>query len=117
MGVGCNSRLVATHFFAGTVTLDGICEEQSVTGLGPCGERRYYCAIIDGPNPPTEDAFIEWYWAIEYDGFAQKSYITGKFTFCANATFILNTWNANGGAYVTPTNGIPVFNQSNHNVQ
>jgi hypothetical protein len=115
--VGCNSKLVATHFFAGTVTLDGICEEHSVTGLEPCGKKRYYCAIADGPNPPTEDAFIEWYWAVQYiDVSTITHYITGKFTFCANATFILNTWNANGGTYVTRTNGIPMFNQSNHNV-
>ena len=114
---GCNTALIADHFMAGFITPDGVCQEQTAINLDYCGNARYACIIVDGPNTPSEDAFIEWYWAIEYPGLAQRSYITGKFTFCANATYILNTWTANGGGYgglVVP--GIPMFNQSNHNV-
>jgi hypothetical protein len=103
----------------------GTCEIQVITGLTFCGKVRYSCQIIDGPGGtqpgfPTEDAFIEWFWSIEYsDAGSIIHYITGKFTFCANATYIFNTWRANGNSYVNPANAnaIPMFNPSNHNVQ
>jgi hypothetical protein len=83
---------------------------------------RYSCSIVDGPNPPSEDAFIEWFWVVQYNTVAQEAnFITGKFTFCANATYIYNTWRANlsatGNGYSNVNGyGIPIFNPSNHNV-
>jgi hypothetical protein len=101
----------------------GICELQTITGLTFCGKVRYSCQIVDGPGgtqpgSPREDAFIEWFWAIEYSDSASIHYITGKFTFCASASYIFNTWTNNGGTYVNPVSGygIPMFNPSNHNV-
>jgi hypothetical protein len=120
----CTGVGVGAHYPAGTTTSDGVCENQNTITLQPCvnpttgGGGRYSCQIFGGPSPPTEDAFIEWYWAVFYNAAYGKDFITGKFTFCASASYILTQWRANGGSYINPaTNfGIPMFNPSNHNV-
>ena len=82
-------------------------------GVGPNLFNRYFCCIIGGPVPPTEDAFIEWFYSIETNTVAQN-WVTGKFTFMANKDYILNVHNTNG--YFGPGGiGIPLFNPSNHN--
>ena len=103
---------------------DGVCKSQTNTGFQPCSAIRYSCQIYSGPTsptgvslPPTEDAFIEWHWAVSYG----TNFITGKFTFCASASYILSRWTAYGGSYLKPSSapfnyGIPMFNPSNHNV-
>jgi hypothetical protein len=112
-GVGRGS-----HFPAGTITSDGVCEDQNNIELSPCDKARYSCQILSGPSPPTEDAFIEWHWAVYYSANYGKDFITGKFTFCASASYIFNIWRANGQSYIVPATGfgIPMFNPSNHNV-
>jgi hypothetical protein len=115
----CLAGVVATHVNSVFSPPDGVCQLQTVTDLRQCGKGRYSCQIFRGPDPPTEDAFIEWFWAIEYsDSASIIHYITGKFTFCASASYIFNTWTNNGGTYINPVNGfgIPIFNPSNHNV-
>jgi hypothetical protein len=125
------ANAVGTHYYNGGPGPfpdgpGGTCEIQIITNLIPCGKARYSCCILDGPGGtqpgfPTEDAFIEWFWAIEYtDNSTITHFITGKFTFCASASFIFNTWRANGNSYINPAGfgyGIPMFNPSNHNVQ
>jgi hypothetical protein len=119
--------LVTTHDAAlpGPPPTDGVCQLQTITGLGSCPKARYSCQITGGLDLnsfPPEDAFIEWYWAIQYSDISSIThYITGKFTFCATASYIFNRWTANGGTYIPagppPAGvGIPMFNPSNHNV-
>jgi hypothetical protein len=120
------ASIVGIHYFNGGPAPfpdgpSGTCESQIITGLNFCGKARYSCCITDGPSPPREDAFIEWYWAIQYtDVSSITHYITGKFTFCASASHIFNTWTNNGNSYFNPPPGIgygiPMFNPSNHNV-
>jgi hypothetical protein len=117
----CVASVVATHDASDIVIpTDGVCQSQTVTDLRQCPKGRYSCQITGGNNfPPTEDAFIEWYWAIEYSDISSIiHFITGKFTFCASASYIFNTWTNNGGTYINPVTGfgIPIFNPSNHNV-
>jgi hypothetical protein len=121
---GCVAAYIATHEDVATVGGDGVCQNQTTTGLQFCDKRRYSCQIVGGidlNSVPPEDAFIEWFWAIFYsDGSSISHYITGKFTFCASATYILNTWTANfsatGNGYLNVAGfGIPMFNPSNHN--
>jgi len=119
--LGCVASVITTHNQANIVlATDGVCQLQTVTGLGFCHKARYSCQITGGNLlPPTEDAFIEWYWAIQYtDRSTITHFITGKFTFCASASYIFKTWTANGGTYIHPVTGygIPMFNPSNHNV-
>jgi hypothetical protein len=97
-----------------------VCEQQA-TPLDYCNNgtifTRYFCCITDGPAPPTEDAFIEWFYYIETtnSGIAQ-SWVTGKFTFMANKEYIRNVYSTSGGNYLGPNGtGIPLFNPSNHN--
>jgi hypothetical protein len=76
---------------------------------------RYFCCITGGPTPPTEDAFIEWFYYIETNA-ATSSYVTGKFTFMANKDYIKNVYAANANTYLGPIGtGIPLFDPSNHN--
>ena len=78
------------------------------------------CAIYDGPNPPREDAYIEWHWIAEYDitleppPTSTKLYTTGKFIFVASAAYIQSQHAVHG--YVGAGGvGIGMFNPSNHN--
>ena len=128
----CSSTagVVGIHFLNGGASPfpdggGGTCELQIITGLTFCGKVRYSCQITDGPGGPTtpgtfptEDAFIEWFWAIEYtDSAGFTHFITGKFTFCASASHIFNTWTNNNSSYFNASGyGIPMFNPSNHNV-
>jgi hypothetical protein len=109
-------------------TTNGMCQNQDFD-MEFCDKRRYTCGIVDGPIdpntgqqiPPTEDAFIEWYWTAQYTTISGEQFITGKFTFCASASYILTQWNTNvnltGNGYTNVTGfGINMFNPSNHNV-
>ena len=83
---------------------------------------KFFCAITDGPiNGPTSDAFIEWYWAIQYPAVASLPFITGKLTYVGNYSNILAQYKANGNQWFNTSGigpgqfGIPLFNPSNHN--
>jgi len=97
---------------------DVVCQDQNITGLNNCVRRaRFNCVIVDGPRNPTEDAFIEWYWASAYNTVVGHQFVTGKFTFMANATWI-NQVHTLWRGYTNPRTthpGIPLFNPSNHN--
>jgi hypothetical protein len=119
---------VATHLRAGGAppsSPSGNCQPQSFNGLRFCDDMKLFCTLVDGPNPPTSDAFIEWYWAVQYNIVATPTFVTGKLTFMATYDHILTQYNANvaiGGTYINPAGagnvgayGIPLFNPSNHN--
>jgi len=119
-----DSIIVCPTLFA-THLLPNVCENQSTAELGFCSQtvgdppvlvqKRYMCAITDGPDPPTEDAYIEWHWYVSYiDGLGVKIYVTGKFIFVASAAYIQSQHAANGYGGVS-SSGIGMFNPSNHN--
>jgi len=121
----CTSSVKCIHSDATINPPNGVCQvhgpPEPACDVLPCDLARYSCSIVDGPNPPTEDAFIEWFWAVQYTAVFGQDFITGKFTFCANSTYIYNTWRANlvatGNGYLNTVGyGIPMFNPSNHNV-
>jgi len=101
----------------------GNCQTQAIIPVPRCPDGKFFCAITDGPQPPTSDAFIEWYWASQYNftGFP-PAFVTGKLTYMATYEHIISQYNANGGTYTNPLGpgniggyGIPLFNPSNHN--
>jgi hypothetical protein len=75
------------------------------------------CTINSGPDPPKDDAYIEWHWYGSYispdlgDG---KIYVTGKFIFVASAAYIASQHALHGYAG-SSSFGIGMFNPSNHN--
>ena len=77
---------------------------------------RYMCAITGpGPDPPKNDAYIEWHWSAvyKYDVFPQT--VTGKFIFVASAAYIKSQYDLHGYGGINPPYGIGMFNPSNHN--
>jgi hypothetical protein len=74
------------------------------------------CLIVAGPAAPvTEDAFIEWYYQIQYGVVGGDIYLTGKMTFSASAAYI-NFWSGGGVTYNGPSgSGVPMFVQPSHN--
>ena len=82
---------------------------------------KLFCTLVDGPNPPTSDGFIEWYWAVQYNIVGTPTFVTGKLTYMATYDHILTQHTTYGG-YINPAGvgnvgayGIPLFNPSNHN--
>ena len=106
-----------------------VCQNQeSGLRLGFCSrtiddviiQTRYMCTINGGPDPPREDAYIEWHWYGSYispDIGGGKIYVTGKFIFVASAAYIKSQYDLHGNydGVNTPGIGIGMFNPSNHN--
>jgi len=114
--------LIATHLLSNvcdyptTFPRLGFCS-QTVGDPAVLVQKRYMCAITDGPDPPTEDAYIEWHWYVSYispDLGGGKIYVTGKFIFVASAAYIQSQHAANGYVGISGS-GIGMFNPSNHN--
>jgi hypothetical protein len=105
-----------------THTINTVCEPHPNTKLDYCQDgvgrnllNRYFCCITNGLGPPFDDAFIEWFYLIETNSVA-SAYVTGKFTFMANKSYIENVHTTQGLGYGGPGGiGIPIFNPSNHN--
>jgi hypothetical protein len=75
------------------------------------------CTIINGPESPKEDAYIEWHWYARYTDTNLPGgpvVVTGKFIFVASAAYIQSQHAANGYGGVS-SSGIGMFNPSNHN--
>jgi hypothetical protein len=73
------------------------------------------CAITDGPQLPTENAYIEWHWYAKYTlDLISTQIVTGKFIFVASANYISKQKDRFGYAGAQ-TAGIGMFNPSNHN--
>jgi hypothetical protein len=98
---------------------NGICVTHALD-LDFCTNAQYFCfvtAFLGVNNPPSESAFIEWYWVCT--GLASNlPEISGKFTWVATSDWLLSAWNKNGGNYVNPGGpypyGLPLFNTANH---
>ena len=113
----CAGDIITSH------QIGNICIEQDVR-LNFCSKgsvsTRYMCVIYDGPNPPTEDVYIEWHWIAEYDislvppPTSTKLYTTGKFIFVASAAYIQRQYQVHGYGGISGS-GIGMFNPSNHN--
>jgi hypothetical protein len=114
---------VAIHDKAAITT--GNCQTQAIIPVPVCPDGKLFCAITDGPFPPTSDAFVEWFWASTYNVVGTRAVNTGKLTYMATYEHIISQYNANvlsGGTYINPAGpgtiggyGIPLFNPSNHN--
>jgi hypothetical protein len=104
---------VGTH--EGFVSGGGVCKPQNGT-LKVCTQERYYCFITNGPLPPNEDAFIEWFYLYEHGNPAPGAF-TGKMSWSANNTYLQTFFvGSTGPGYAGPNgNGIPMWVQSNHN--
>ena len=71
------------------------------------------CVISTG-SVTDEDAFIEWFYHIPITSVCSESFISGKFTFSASATYIRNIHGTYG--FGGPLgHGIPMFVQPSHN--
>ena len=102
-----------------------VCKIQDSERLGFCSrtideviiQTRYMCTINGGPDPPREDAYIEWHWYGSYispDLGGGKIYVTGKFIFVASAAYIKSQYDLHGYQGISG-NGIVMFNPSNNN--